>query len=653
MPLDFWPLGNAERLAWAAVADVVAPPPPPDYEAWAVRHVEFGNESQFPGRYDPKRFPFFGPILAALSPEDASRNVTLLGSAQIGKSVLCQVFVAASLDLDPGNVIYYHPTESNATEWARTKWKPMLRQTRRLRELLGEERSRDGGQSLLFYERRDGLASLIVAGANSGPAVSMKSARNQVQDDLSKWEVLPSGDSETQADSRSKAFLFAKVLKAGTPLIEPGCRTTRNFRAGTQEHWHVPCPHCQHVQELTWENMLASTDAEDPGDAHFTCASCNGRIENHHLAWMNEHAVELGGGFKAENPKAKDRSFYLWAALVPLESWENIFRAWLKAEGNPAAEQVFYNDTVGRAYKSAGESPPYEEIRDRATATGHRLGLIPASAALIFTAGCDCQKDRVEVHLKGFGKDGRRATVEYRVLEGHISTDKTRAALDALLEETWPDEYGNQRRVDMLAIDGNAWTDDVMQWARRHSWNRVIVTRGAKSENAPPLQQVQSERKLDGKPKRQQKRFYNLGVSGLKSVLYVALGKKDQLERGYCAYPQGLEDDFFQQLCAERREPKRTRDGFTVYRWVKDPSQRNEVLDTELIAEGAAVRCGWRALTDKTAAELEARLIAAGTLAREAMERQPDLLDRVDDKARAIHQAATGAPLDTGGYRRR
>ena len=177
----------------------------------------------------------------------------------------------------------------------------------------------------------------------------------------------------------------------------------------------------------------------------------------------------------------------------------------------------------------------------------------------------------------------------------------------------------------MLAIDGNAWTEDVMGWARRHSWNRVIVTRGAKSENAPPLIPVQSERKPDGKPRKMQKRFWNLGVSGLKSTLYTALPKADPLERGYCGYPKGLEDDFFQQLCAERREAKRGRDGFVAYRWVKEATQRNEVLDTELIAEGAAIRLQWRAMTDEAAAEMEGQLIARGQAAREGA--QLDLLD--------------------------
>ncbi|MGL4963176.1 MAG: phage terminase large subunit family protein [Inquilinus sp.] len=632
MTVQFRPLVNPEWLFATIVADGIMPPPPPDFLRWAVEHVRFGSESQFPGPYDPDRFPFFTRILEVLSPEHPARVVAVMKSAQLGGSVICQIFVAASLDLDPCQILYYHPTEPNAKEWARLKWRPMLRQSDRLRDVVGGMQTRESTQNILYYERLDGRGSLTVSGANSGAAVSMKSARVQVQDDLAKWEILTnSGDSETQADDRSSGFLFPKILKNSTPLLAHNCRITKNFKAGTQEYFHVPCPHCDLYQKLEWANMLASLDPEDPAGAHFTCIGCGEAIEHRHKT-----AIVARGSWVAENPGAYSVSFHLWAAYSPLKTWESIARAWLSAEGNPAAEQGFTNNTLGLPFEAAGESPPWEEIRDRAKKDGHRLGLIP-TGGLIFTAGADCQIDRVEVHLKTFGAHGRRWTVQYIVIEGHISTDKARDELDRLLTKTWPDAYGNARPLDMLSIDGNAWTEDVMGWARRHSWNRVIVTRGAKSENAPPLVPVQSERKPDGKPRKAQKRFWNLGVSGLKSTLYTALPKADPLERGFCGYPKGLEDDFFQQLCAERREAKRGRDGFVAYRWVKDATQRNEVLDTELIAEGAAIRLQWRAMTDEAAAELEGRLIATGQRTREGA--QLDLLD----PATPILAAATNA----------
>lgn len=599
MPLDAAPfLANPWRMAAEVAAEVLAPPPPVDLNRWAVDRVRFGSESQFPGPYDPERFPFFARILETLSPDHPARVVVLAKSAQLGGTVLAQIFVGGTLDLDPGPVLYTHPTEGNATRWAKTKWKPFVRAV--LPDMFAPTTSRDSSNSTLYQERRDGRGWLQISGANSAASLSMITVRRQVQDDLAKWELNNAGDPEPQADSRSKAHEWAKIFKIGTPLIADSCRITRAFRESTQEHYHVPCPHCGHMHPLEWENMLARLDEAHPEEAHFSCPACGGVIEEHHRP-----AMLRGGQWVAHNPGARTVGFHLWTAYSPLESWGLIAEAWLSAKGDPAREQAFANDVLGRAFQAAGEAPPWEGIRDRAEETGHRRGTIP-QGGLILCAGVDVQGDRVECHIKVFGRGLRRWTVDYQVLEGFISAEETRAALDRLLEQTWPDGFGNRRAIDLLAIDGNAYTEDVFDWVRRHPMGRVIMVRGAKSDAAPPLARVQRERGRDGKALRWAKRFFNVGVSPLKMALYKALQVTDPLARAYCGYPKGLDDEFFRQLTAERRVPVRRKDGFVQHVWHKDPVQRNEVLDTEMQAEAAAIRYGWRRFTDERWDQLEA-----------------------------------------------
>src|SRR5436305_600902 len=74
----------------------------------------------------------------------------------------------------------------------------------------------------------------------------------------------------------------AKIFKISTPLFAKTCRITRAFRAGTQERWHVPCPHCEHFQPLEWPNFLANLDREHPEKAGFSCVSCGTAIEHKH-----------------------------------------------------------------------------------------------------------------------------------------------------------------------------------------------------------------------------------------------------------------------------------------------------------------------------------------------------------------------------------
>jgi phage terminase large subunit GpA-like protein len=607
-------LANAERLAMDAMARALDPPPLVDYLAWAEANITI-TEGSFPGQYNRSLFPYFDEILRALSPDDPCRFVTLMGSAQIGKTTIANVFTGGTMAMCRGLFLYCHPTEDNARRWSKIKLAGLMRSTAVVRDRF-PQKSRDGGDSVLFKESRDGLLQLIVSGANSPASLSQITVHFQVQDDLSKWEENPAGDPEAQADNRSRAIEFAKIFKVSTPLVLPGCRISKDFELGSQEYPFVPCPQCQHMQVLDWDNMLSTLDPEHPEKAHFTCISCGFPIEEH-------HRPQLLAGFewRAQNPNARrqHRSFWAWSAYSYLQSFELIAREWLKYKGDPAGEKTFANDTIGKPYRAQGEARPWEELRDRARESHYIRGQVPAGALLLML-GLDCQADRVEWQLVGFGRDYRRYVIEYGIVSKHISEPDCQQNLDALFKRTWKNSVGRELGVDFAAIDGNAWTEDVWSFAKRHPASRLIMVRGRGEDTAPRIARVKKERNdKTGKLLKYSRRFYNLGVSVLKMALYRDLGKDDPLLPGYVAFPSGLEDEYFQELTAERREPKK-RNGFTVYQWTKPDNQDNEALDTLIQATGAAIKYGVYGLSDVSWARIEAE--------RETpVDRQPDLED--------------------------
>jgi phage terminase large subunit GpA-like protein len=591
MPIEAMLL-NAARTVREDVAELLRPAPPVNLNRWAAEHLVFGAESPFPGRYNPDRLPFFRRPFEVLSPDDPVRVVTMMGSAQVGKTMVAQVFLAASLDLDPGLVLYVHPTESNATRWARTKWRPMIRSTPRLGQIFDLRQSKEGGNSTLYQERRDGRGSLIISGANSVASLSMISAPRQVEDDLSKWEDNEAGDPEYQAENRSKAFDWAKILKLSTPTLDGSCRITRAFKAGTQEHFHVPCPQCGHRHPLEPENFIATLDEMHPEQAGFHCPSCGGLIEERHRAPM-----VADGEWVAHNPAAAEPSFTIWAAYAPFESWERIARAWLAARGDPKAEQVWWNDTAGRAYELPGEAPSWEELRARAEAAGRPRGIVP-SGALLLTLTFDCQDTWIDGAVIGWGRDLKRWIIDTVRVEGHISEPECQAELDRLVDHAWPAAMGAPRRVDLAGVDGNAWTGEVLDWVRRHAKSRVIMLRGVGGDQADPLAVVRKERRRDGQLVKYQGRFFNVGVNGLKGGLYKFLRIADRAARGYVDFPAGLDDEYYAQLTAEKRVATVDRKGFSVFQWIKPRTQRNEQLDIAIYGEACAIKLGWRVLTD-------------------------------------------------------
>ena len=271
-------LANAERLRMLAMASALEPPPSIEFLDWAESNVVIA-EGSFPGRYNRALFPYFDEILRALSPSDPCRFVTFVGSAQVGKTTVANVFTCGTMALGKGSFLYAHPTEDNARRWSKIKLAQMVNSMPALRAEF-QQRSRDGADAQLYKERRDGNFRLLITGANSPASLSQITIENQVQDDLAKWEMNAAGDPEAQADNRSRAVEFAKILKVSTPLVMPGCRITKNFEAGSQEYPYVPCPHCDHYQVLEWENMLSNLDLEKPEEAHFSCVSCSPRSRN-------------------------------------------------------------------------------------------------------------------------------------------------------------------------------------------------------------------------------------------------------------------------------------------------------------------------------------------------------------------------------------
>lgn len=637
-------LANPRRLSYLAAAQVMAPPPPVDFEAWACRNIVFtARESPFPGPFNKDRFPFFSEIYRALGPDDPCRTVSFAKSAQLGGTILANVFTLGSQDLDPSDFLYVHPTEDNARRWSKLKLAIMLRSSERLREVF-PEKSRDGADSVLFKERADGRGSILISGANSPASLSQVSMRRQVQDDLSKWETNAAGDPEDQSNSRSSAYEFAKIFKISTPLVLPGCRITRNFELGSQEYYHVPCPHCGHEQTLDLENFLANIDEDEPEKSFFACVECGAAIEEHHRPEMMRR-----GRWIARNPKAarEHRSFYLWSAYSPAQSFERIARAWLAARGSPDKEKVFYNDVAGKAYQVKGEAPPWEDLRNRAESGGHTRRAIPY-AGLVVTIGVDVNGDWLNWHCLAWSRDGRRFVVDYGRIDGLISDEATHAKLDLLLASKWRHESGRELGPDILGIDGNAWTEDVWSWAKRHPTSKVIMLRGVDGDNRPLIARVKKERhRKTGKLLKYSSRFYNFASWILKWSTYRNLAKADPLERGYVGLPIGMGDDYYKELTAERRVEEKNRSGFSVFKWVKDKDQRNEALDTMCQAEAAAIKFGVRDMPSAAWDRLEAERAAP------LENQQLDLEDMMLGAAPAAEQRLAAPPAPKEEQKRR
>lgn len=619
-------VASAERVVARAIAEVLSPPPEPDITRWCEENIVFDARAPFPGPFDISRFPFLREIHEVLSPEHPAREVTIRGSAQWGKTVsLLNPTLAAWHEYGPVDSLVVHPTANTAREWMRTKWMPMRRQAPSLRRIFGTGQG-DQTDTLSDQEtlRRDG--SLKVVSAGSPDDLAGTTRRLVLMDDVAKFEMTPKGDPEQLATSRASAFEDAKIVRISTPQIDGTCRISKAFERGDQRLYHVACPDCGHMQPLTWENLKQSLAPGRIEAAHFHCVDCGVVIEH-----RQKEELVAAGCWIPTNPDGDHPSFHLWRAYVPQRDWASIgsdyarIMGWTsstRAEDHAEAgerdataeeetEQTFWNDVVGLPYRMATKGPDWEALRTRAENPPKEAprplprGTLP-SAPFLFTAGVDCQEDRTEVQLVAFGPNFVRWVIDYIVIPYHIRSDECRTALDSLLGASYRTQLGRKVKIDAMGIDGGAYTDDVWEWAEKHPYSRVIVTKGATSQNAPPMKRMAFDRKSDRKARRRQRQGWIVGVSGLKGEFYARLGVQDPDTRGHCRFAAGLGDEFYRQITAEVREIKRSPSGTMVSRWVlSEPGRRNEALDTMLIAEAAARLKTWHYMSPEQWSELE------------------------------------------------
>lgn len=632
-------LSPASQVVARALAVAMAPPPPPDITRWCEENIVFDERSPMPGPYRASRFPFLREIHHCLSPEHAAREVTVRGSAQWGKTVsIINPTLGAWHEYGPLDSLVVHPTTSAATEWVDNKWLPMRRQAPGLRAIFGDGRGGEHKDAKFNQETLARTGSLKVASAGSPDDLAGTSRRLVIMDDLAKFEMTAKGDPEALAESRASGFEDAKLARISTPLILGTCRITKAYKRSDQREYHVPCPHCGHMAPLTWENFRRNLNPERLHAACFSCDSCGGVIDHSH----KEKIVGLGK-WVAQNAGGDHPGFHLWRAYAPQRDWASIAVDYAKAMGWTAArasgeaeaaiaekveaetEQTFFNDVLGLPYEQASKGPDWEALRDRVeNADPDSLrprGVVPARG-VILTAGVDCQGDRIEVHVVAFGENYRRFVVDYLVIPHHIGDEEGRAALDALIKGTWRTERGLRLALDMLAIDGGTYTEDVWSWAKRHPWSRAIIVKGSSFQSGPVMVPQKFERRPDGKARRAQKRAFLLNVSQLKADFYTWLDKEDPLERGYCEFPAGLGDEYFRQITSEVRVLRRNRAGVMTSSWeLVEAARRNEGLDTMNYAEAAARRKGWTNLTSEQWATLELERGAAPP------EAQADLFD--------------------------
>src|SRR5690606_27703454 len=190
-------------------------------------------------------------------------------------------------------------------------------------------------------------------------------------------------------------------------------------------------------------------------------------------------------------------------------------------------------------------APEWQRLYDRRE--GYPIAQIPMGG-LFLTAGVDVQKDRLEVEIVAWGCDRESWSVDYRVLQGDPVKPEVWKELDGILAESFPHESGADLPILKLAIDTGYATQEVYDWVRRQSQDRVLAVKGVERLGAAVGTPSHMDVTSQGKRKRRGLLVWPVGSSFCKSELYGSLRKDrptdEQLQAGeqhppgFCHFPK-------------------------------------------------------------------------------------------------------------------
>jgi phage terminase large subunit GpA-like protein len=603
-----------DASAWSRGWEI---PPPLTVDVWSDRNRYLTREGAAePGPWRTDRVPFTREIMRCLSEDHPCKKVALMKSTQTAGTEVLNNFIGHGIDHAPAPMMVVMPTEKLGQRWSKQRLKTMISASPALRGKIQPATARDGGNTTLMKEFPGGL--LVIAGANSASDLRSMPAKRVACDECDEYplDLDGQGAPDEIAERRTSTFARRKVFKVSSPKHKATSVIAREFEAGDQRRYHVPCPFCGTLQVLDIDQLLP--------DGTYLCAhgDCGSVIEEHHKPQMLADDA-MGGTAKwiAAKPDHPFPSFHINALYAPLGlgyTWAEIAHMRDQAARDTTKAVTFTNTILGLPFEGERQQQNANELEQRAE-VGILRRQVPRGYYLL-TIGIDCQQDRFAVHAVAWGRGERGFVVDYDEIDGDPTQQSGYDKLEAWLKAA---AYRNHRGILMIptavAIDAGNWGEEVVKFIRRQGnllQNRVqrvlsidgvmavqtlFAVRGRSQESQ---RVVYRPAKIDanekGRTLARSVGIWGVGTGVAKDVLFGRMSadsRAEDIEHRMLRWPggtEGADDDhvsretrmlpgYFQQVASEFKD-------LVTGRWHKHTRHtRNEALDTLVYAYWAAL----------------------------------------------------------------
>jgi phage terminase large subunit GpA-like protein len=604
---------TAAQIVDQAWNEGTQPPPDQNLWEWSDEHRILGTDSGEQGKYQSERTPYVRGIAECLSPNHPASDITVMKGSQVGLTALGLNWIGYLVHLMPAPILITLPSEGVAREWSTQRLAQLVDDTEVLRGRIQDAAKRRSGNTT-FAKKFSGGYFMKIAWSSSAKKLRSTPAKWLLSDEVDGFEgdTEGEGDPITLLNRRSTNFQGSKHFKISTPKDAASSRIHREFRAGDQRYYFVPCPKCRHHQVIKFPNIRFET--AQPETVRLRCIKCGQPIPERFKTQLLQRGIWIAtatngdlleNGF--ENPAApriksiltemdvaEKASFHLSALYSPVGwySWKQAAADWLEMKDDPKTLKVFVMTVQGEVWVNRGEAPKWEGLYERRKST-HVIGRAP-QGVLFITAAIDTQKDRKEVEIVGWGRDLRSWSIAYERFDGNPEQASSWKPVEEYLAKPILHEAGAEMPIQVVVVDSGNWANIVYGVVGRHPQPYVspaairitkpgtwLASKGGHSFNRL-LEGVSSE---DASRKRGGLKVFTIGTGFAKLEWYEWLNAKPreadgkiQIPSGYAEFPD-YQPWYFQGIVAERMII--TEAG--ARRFVTDPSVRNEPLDIRLM----------------------------------------------------------------------
>lgn len=532
------------------------------------------------GRYRNSRAAYMREIINCWA-DKTIRQLTLMTSAQVGKTTMMAIGYAWTVDQDAADTLWVMPSEELAAEMGRDRIRPAVEAIPQLRKKYTFDPNDMTSKRFRFTD-----SALWFAWAKSPATLAGRSTKRAVCDEVNKYPPFSGKEAGPVklAKERTKNFWDRLLAIASTPT-RVGEGISAEFAQSDQRYYHVPCPFCGGKQPLIWDQLKFGDD-HDPDrieaeeDVWYECVACAGKMREQHRTKMLR-----GGEWVARHPEVKNhRGYHLSVLYSPWVRWSTTAAEFLRSKNRVQDLMNFWNSWLGLDWVEK-ELEVTEDAIERLKIQ-YEPGVVPMGGVFL-TCGADTQDDGIYYVVRAWGYRDESWLVDWGFIPRTPNRDDDFSTFfDEFLNTEYEHRDGSRMRIRLAFIDSAGHrTSTVYKFTRAHRTTTRAIKGASHAQVRPIISTVVDKR--DGFT------IEMLDTDYFKTQIHDWRTKQPAVWH----IPVAVEKDYVRQVSSEEKVAVKSASGQRKVVWqVREGFVQNHYWDCEGYCAAAAEKVGLRRL---------------------------------------------------------